>query len=315
MSRSAPCRPWRSRPDLKHIDRHAQAWSRERNRTCASRPPSGSSSRASGSAACPGSAPCCRAPISASPRATARSARTFVGLEQPPPISANVPGREYTLTRRNAWARSSPGAPIYLSRHRYRPGAGLPAHPDEQGLDITIFVQEPRYTTACAPTSRFWNASGINVSTGASGIDVQVGSLQSLLVGGIEFDTPLGRQRWRGRRSRRQLPAVSQQGGVGARPVHREDPVPGRFRRLGAWAEPGRAGRVPRHQGRGGDQRATSSSTPPTAKIRIPVTIEIEPQRLAPGGSKAQVLRPNDHRGMADLSSVACGHSCRPATC
>ena len=41
-------------------------------------------------------------------------------------------------------------------------------------------------------TSRFWNASGISVSTGASGIDVQVGSLQSLIVGGIEFDTPLG---------------------------------------------------------------------------------------------------------------------------
>ena len=38
--------------------------------------------------------------------------------------------------------------------------------------------------------SRFWNASGFDVSLGAGGVDVSVESLQSLLAGGIAFDTP-----------------------------------------------------------------------------------------------------------------------------
>jgi paraquat-inducible protein B len=38
--------------------------------------------------------------------------------------------------------------------------------------------------------SRFWNASGIDISFGAQGIQFEATSLVSLLAGGIEFDTP-----------------------------------------------------------------------------------------------------------------------------
>ena len=48
--------------------------------------------------------------------------------------------------------------------------------PDERALDISIFVKAP-YSERVRTTSRFWNASGISVATGASGIEVQVGSV------------------------------------------------------------------------------------------------------------------------------------------
>src|SRR5262249_53383597 len=38
--------------------------------------------------------------------------------------------------------------------------------------------------------TRFWNASGIDVSAGASGLSVRTESLVALLAGGIAFDTP-----------------------------------------------------------------------------------------------------------------------------
>jgi paraquat-inducible protein B len=38
--------------------------------------------------------------------------------------------------------------------------------------------------------TRFWNASGVSVSLGATGIDVQLESLKALVLGGIAFETP-----------------------------------------------------------------------------------------------------------------------------
>src|SRR5262249_38867432 len=40
------------------------------------------------------------------------------------------------------------------------------------------------------PGTRFWNASGLDVSVGAGGVDVRTQSLVALLAGGLAFDTP-----------------------------------------------------------------------------------------------------------------------------
>ena len=39
-------------------------------------------------------------------------------------------------------------------------------------------------------SSRFWNASGIDMSIGAEGVKIDTQSLVSILIGGIAFDTP-----------------------------------------------------------------------------------------------------------------------------
>jgi paraquat-inducible protein B len=114
-------------------------------------------------------------------------ARRFAGLEEPPQLSANVAGRRYTL-RAPTLGSVSRGAPIYYRGIEVGQVLGYSLTPDARALDVTIFVEEP-YHELVRTTSRFWNASGINLTTSAAGISLNVASLQALLVGGIEFDT------------------------------------------------------------------------------------------------------------------------------
>ena len=55
--------------------------------------------------------------------------------------------------------------------------------PDGKSIEVTIFVNAPydKYVTA---ETRFWNASGIQASAGANGIEIQTESIVSVLVGG-----------------------------------------------------------------------------------------------------------------------------------
>jgi len=58
-----------------------------------------------------------------------------------------------------------------------------------KSVEITIFVDAP-YDKFVTSESRFWNASGIDVSVGADGVDVRTESLAALLAGGVAFDAP-----------------------------------------------------------------------------------------------------------------------------
>ena len=60
---------------------------------------------------------------------------------------------------------------------------------DGKFFTIKVFVRAPydQYVTA---NTRFWQASGIDVSLSASGLSVQTQSLLSILIGGIAFETP-----------------------------------------------------------------------------------------------------------------------------
>jgi paraquat-inducible protein B len=61
--------------------------------------------------------------------------------------------------------------------------------PDGKGLDIRVFVNAP-YDPYVTSGTRFWNASGIDVSLGANGVAVRTESLVALIAGGLAFDAP-----------------------------------------------------------------------------------------------------------------------------
>src|SRR5262249_19929749 len=61
--------------------------------------------------------------------------------------------------------------------------------PDGRAIEIKVFVNAP-YDQFVIPGTRFWNASGVDVSVGAGGVDVRLESLVALLAGGLAFDTP-----------------------------------------------------------------------------------------------------------------------------
>lgn len=118
----------------------------------------------------------------------AESAREFKGLESPPIVTGGVPGRPFVLKARQIGSLSV-GSPVYLRQLQVGQLVAYELDRDGSGLTLTIFVEAPydRYVT---PDTRFWNASGVDLSLDASGVRVRTESLASLLIGGIAFETP-----------------------------------------------------------------------------------------------------------------------------
>jgi len=56
-------------------------------------------------------------------------------------------------------------------------------------VTLRVFVRAP-FNQYVKTQTRFWNASGINVSLGANGVKVELESLRAVVLGGIAFDTP-----------------------------------------------------------------------------------------------------------------------------
>jgi paraquat-inducible protein B len=115
-------------------------------------------------------------------------ARAFVGLAEPPPITSQVPGTEFVL-RTDRLGSIGRGAPVYYRSVAVGKVLGYELADDKQGLIVNVFVDAPN-DQLVRSASRFWNASGVNVSVGADGVDVAMESLEALLAGGIAFDTP-----------------------------------------------------------------------------------------------------------------------------
>jgi paraquat-inducible protein B len=63
--------------------------------------------------------------------------------------------------------------------------------PDGQSVDVQIFVESP-HDAKITENTRFWNASGLNVSLTAQGLKVSTESLITLISGGLAFDVPDG---------------------------------------------------------------------------------------------------------------------------
>ena len=120
--------------------------------------------------------------------ASKKEQRKFTGLDVPPIITGGQAGRQFVL-KANSLGSLGIGSPIYY--HRLLAGQvvayGLAA--DGREIEIKIFVNAP-YDKYVNPGTRFWNASGIDASIGAGGVEVRTQSLIAVLAGGLAFDTP-----------------------------------------------------------------------------------------------------------------------------
>jgi paraquat-inducible protein B len=116
------------------------------------------------------------------------SKRDFEGLEIPPIITGDVAGRQFVL-RGTGQGSLDTGTPVYF--HRVPVGKVLSTELDTDGTAVVtrIFVAAPhdRYVTT---NTRFWNASGLDVTVDSAGLKMHTQSLISILVGGIAFETP-----------------------------------------------------------------------------------------------------------------------------
>lgn len=116
--------------------------------------------------------------------------RDFQGLETPPVVTAGLPGRHFVL-RSPTLGGLDIGSPVYF--RQVKVGQVVAHQLDESGenLTIRIFVNAP-YHQFVHRNSAFWNAGGLDVRLGVEGLDIDMASLAALLIGGVAFETPDG---------------------------------------------------------------------------------------------------------------------------
>ena len=113
--------------------------------------------------------------------------RSFVGQEDPPILQASVKGTTFRLDT-NRLGSISLGAPVFFRDIEVGTVLGWDLHDLASRVAIHAFVRAP-FDRYVRNDSNFWNASGLSVSLGANGINIQMESLRAILLGGIAFDT------------------------------------------------------------------------------------------------------------------------------
>jgi paraquat-inducible protein B len=114
----------------------------------------------------------------------------FKGLEVPPIVTGDLPGHQYKLHAADLGSIDI-GTPMYFRRVQVGEVVAYTLDADGKGVSLTVFVHAPfdRYVTE---HTRFWHASGVDISIDGAGVRVDTQSLISVLVGGIAFEAMPG---------------------------------------------------------------------------------------------------------------------------
>jgi paraquat-inducible protein B len=114
-------------------------------------------------------------------------ATTFTGLENPPVLTSNTPGRTFLLDADRVGSVSV-GSPIFYRDLEVGTVLGWDLKDMAKRVVIHAFVRAP-YDSYVHSGSRFWNASGVSIKLGAQGVQVELESIKALLLGGVAFET------------------------------------------------------------------------------------------------------------------------------
>ncbi|WP_152207065.1 intermembrane transport protein PqiB [Marinobacter changyiensis] len=126
--------------------------------------------------------------IAAIPGTSETSANNFRGLETPPPITYDEPGKRFRLRAPDLGSLDI-GSAVYYRKVRVGEVVSYQLDPSGEWVNLGVFITAPhdQYVTS---NSRFWNASGIDLGITTDGIQLDLQSLTSVLAGGIAFETP-----------------------------------------------------------------------------------------------------------------------------
>lgn len=120
---------------------------------------------------------------------TSKDERTdFVGLEAPPFVLRGEPGASFVL-RADDLGSLDVGSPVFYRRTRVGRVVGYTLDPGTDALEVKIFIDSP-YERLVTPQTRFWNASGVDLTLNAGGLKLNTQTLASVLAGGVAFERP-----------------------------------------------------------------------------------------------------------------------------
>jgi len=124
--------------------------------------------------------------IGVNPSTEGTKTRQFKGLEKQPLITAGKPGRHYVLQSKELGSLDQ-GSPVYYRGIKVGQVVDYSYDPARDGVDIKLFVEAPFHEKVLHNT-RFWNASGVDLTMDATGLKLNTESLVSILLGGVTFD-------------------------------------------------------------------------------------------------------------------------------
>jgi paraquat-inducible protein B len=116
--------------------------------------------------------------------------RDFVGLDQQPVVSADEPGREFVL-QGGSLGSLDIGSSVFFHGMRVGQVLSTDLRPDGRGVQLRAFIRAP-YDRFVTGNTRFWHASGLDVTVDSNGLRLRTESIVSVLVGGVAFETPPG---------------------------------------------------------------------------------------------------------------------------
>ena len=114
----------------------------------------------------------------------------FKGLETPPAVTHGEPGKSFVLHADDLGSLDI-GSPVYFRRMQVGRVVSYQLDKDGNGVTFAVFIDSPNDRFVDAST-RFWNASGVDVSLGADGLKLNTQSLATVLAGGVAFQDPGG---------------------------------------------------------------------------------------------------------------------------
>lgn len=126
--------------------------------------------------------------IAMDPVAEGERRHEFDGLAVPPVVTADSAGKHFRLQAETLGSIQI-GSPVYYRQIKAGEVVGYELADDGRGVDLQVFIQDP-YADYVHQNTRFWNASGLDVTLDASGMQVETESVVSLVVGGVAFGLP-----------------------------------------------------------------------------------------------------------------------------
>jgi paraquat-inducible protein B len=114
----------------------------------------------------------------------------FVGLENPPSVLHDSRGKTVVLHAGDLGSLDI-GSPVYYRRIQVGRVASYKLDDNGKGVTLKLFVDSP-YDRFVTTETRFWNASGVDVTLSAEGLKLNTQSLATVLAGGVAFNDAPG---------------------------------------------------------------------------------------------------------------------------
>lgn len=113
----------------------------------------------------------------------------FTALDEPPVLEDRAAGGLEILLIADTRGGLLPGAAVLYRQMPIGKVLSVNLASDATSIEVRAFIAAP-FTSLVRDNSRFWNISGARMNVGVTGVQFEVETLESLIVGGVALATP-----------------------------------------------------------------------------------------------------------------------------